>query len=232
MATNIPGSSNFGNFMESVTKNVVSAGNDGGPRLPLLGTFVQLPTFPKYKDKDGNELEFSTRRAPPNCHPSSNLNGSFKSSLRWIHQIEKRYSEEFVDAYRPGFIINIEALPSRSVNEEKRVHGWCVTYALSTWMSTDLQYAVFPPYFRHPLLKGKTVKFPKLMQDLKHRKVAEEVLVSYDYKFPVIPESGGLAADAWGEYVVVEATTLSIGPRKLFYVLDFEVKNCILNVGR
>jgi hypothetical protein len=209
------GQMDLGKFVRDTRENMLlSTNSDLG-----LGDFTGLEPFPKYKTHlKGGFAELPAGWVDPKYHPSTDLGGRYRSSLRWNHSIVKRYPASFLEDYRPGFVINIEAMPSKLVEDGSvSQNKWCITYALSSWMCSTLQYAVFPPKFEHPLLGAKSVRFPDLIQNKKFRKVAEDVLMSDAYKFPVLPMANSQSPHAWGEYVVVAARTLSIGPSKEIY---------------
>jgi hypothetical protein len=110
-----------------------------------------------------------------------------------------------MDSYEPGFIINIEARWSQLVNGELNA-DWYVSWALESWMCCSLQYSVYPPSFSSPT-HGK-IPFVDLMSKQKYRESAEQLIMTE--KFPVLRK--GSRSDNWGEYVVLNATKLSIGP--------------------
>jgi hypothetical protein len=174
-----------------------------------LGRFSVLDPFPPYIDCFGEECTLVAKGVPKVYHPSTNLQGRFMSTLRWMHQVKERYPAKFIEETAPGYILNIEATPSKLVNGQP-THGWFLSVALQTWMCSSLQYAVFPKEVDHPgVPTGKKIQFTKLMEP-QYRSVAEQVFQAN--VFPKLHNKKVINTRGWGEYVVVDCKKLSVGP--------------------
>ena len=178
-----------------------------------FASFAGLSPFPQFENAEAKMEELLAKHLDHlihgDCHPVNNNTGSFQSSLRWAHQIEPRYSEDFFKNYRPGYIINIEAKPSKLVSGAVKPADWCISWSLESWMCSTLQYSVYPSKFEHPAFRKK-ISYEELMTDQKYRSVAEKLIFSK--RFRKLSRSFKKGSDRWGEYIVIDATKLSFGP--------------------